>query len=349
VPRPPPSATAEQAQSPYQLPPGQAEELEALAAIYGEDEFELLCPNPPRFRVRLAWRRSDDGGADGCPSPPTPWLFACFSFTPAYLVASAALPAVRVDTAERGQLSDALRNALQRALVDGLRQAGDGEPRCFAAATCGREWAEAKVPDGPPHASGAAAMAAARDVEDEEEAAVDRWWDREEIEPADVAAAAAAAARAESMAGDVPPGREAGALAHARAWRFLVGLVGKPSAGKSTFFNAASRPLTEAATAKMAPHPFTTIEPNLGFAFAAAPCVCARVGLGGACAPAHGKPGLAGCYRRLPIVLKDVAGLVPGAYQGRGRGNAFLDDLAECDVLIHVVDASGRCARSHNA
>jgi hypothetical protein len=40
-------------------------------------------------------------------------------------------------------------------------------------------------------------------------------------------------------------------------------------------------------------------------------------------------------------MLKDVAGLVPGAYQGRGRGNKFLNDLTDADVLIHVVDASG--------
>lgn len=42
-----------------------------------------------------------------------------------------------------------------------------------------------------------------------------------------------------------------------------------------------------------------------------------------------------------PIIVKDVAGLVPGAYQGRGKGNAFLNDLCDADVLIHVIDASG--------
>ncbi len=45
--------------------------------------------------------------------------------------------------------------------------------------------------------------------------------------------------------------------------------------------------------------------------------------------------------RLIPVMLKDVAGLVPGAYQGRGRGNKFLDDLLDADVLIHVLDASG--------
>ena len=39
--------------------------------------------------------------------------------------------------------------------------------------------------------------------------------------------------------------------------------------------------------------------------------------------------------------IKDVAGLVPGACEGRGRGNRFLHDLLDADVLIHIVDASG--------
>ena len=39
--------------------------------------------------------------------------------------------------------------------------------------------------------------------------------------------------------------------------------------------------------------------------------------------------------------LKDVAGLVPGACEGRGKGNKFLNDLLDADVLIHVIDVSG--------
>ncbi len=46
-------------------------------------------------------------------------------------------------------------------------------------------------------------------------------------------------------------------------------------------------------------------------------------------------------WRFAPIKVIDVAGLVPGAHLGKGRGNQFLDDLREADVLIHVVDASG--------
>lgn len=41
------------------------------------------------------------------------------------------------------------------------------------------------------------------------------------------------------------------------------------------------------------------------------------------------------------MLVKDVAGLVPGACDGRGKGNKFLNDLLDADVLIHVIDVSG--------
>jgi ribosome-binding ATPase YchF (GTP1/OBG family) len=46
--------------------------------------------------------------------------------------------------------------------------------------------------------------------------------------------------------------------------------------------------------------------------------------------------------------LIDVAGLVPGAYQGKGKGNQFLADLCTADALVHVVDASGLTDRGGN-
>ena len=102
--------------------------------------------------------------------------------------------------------------------------------------------------------------------------------------------------------------------------------------------------------ARVAPHPFTTIEPNHGTGWFAAstlaPPADAAPGAPLAearAAPEHGRaPGGA---RLLPLVIKDVAGLVPGARDGRGRGNQFLNDLVDADVLIHVVDASGRSDR----
>ncbi|MHA1385949.1 MAG: GTPase, partial [Candidatus Helarchaeota archaeon] len=112
----------------------------------------------------------------------------------------------------------------------------------------------------------------------------------------------------------------------------LIGIVGKPNCGKTTFLNAAC--LT---TAKVADYPFTTIEPNLGTAYVRTPCVCKELNV-------KDNPKNSICLngtRLIPIELLDVAGLVPGAWEGKGLGNKFLDDLRRADALIHVVDASG--------
>ena len=45
--------------------------------------------------------------------------------------------------------------------------------------------------------------------------------------------------------------------------------------------------------------------------------------------------------RSVRIEVLEVAGLVPGAHEGKGLGNKFLDDLRHADALIHVVDVSG--------
>ena len=111
-----------------------------------------------------------------------------------------------------------------------------------------------------------------------------------------------------------------------------IACVGKPSAGKSTFLNA-----TTNADAKVGNYPFTTIDPNLGIAHSPLPCPCARHGV--QCAPRLGR-----CrdgVRLVPVEMLDVAGLVPGAAEGAGLGNRFLDDLRTAQVLLHVVDASG--------
>ena len=112
----------------------------------------------------------------------------------------------------------------------------------------------------------------------------------------------------------------------------IIGLVGKPSAGKSTFFKAATL-----AEAEIANYPFTTIKPNSGVGYVKLECVEKFFNV--KCNPREGF-----CIhgnRFVPVQMIDVAGLVPGAHEGKGMGNQFLNDLIPADVLIHVVDISG--------
>lgn len=111
-----------------------------------------------------------------------------------------------------------------------------------------------------------------------------------------------------------------------------IGLVGKPNVGKSTLFAAAT--LAEAAIGN---YPFTTIQANVGVGHVRVPDPGPSFGVQST--PRHGK--VAGPTRYVPVELVDVAGLVPGAHQGRGLGNQFLNDLSRADALVHVVDASG--------
>ena len=107
-----------------------------------------------------------------------------------------------------------------------------------------------------------------------------------------------------------------------------IGLAGKPNAGKSTFFKAATL-----ADVEIANYPFTTINANKGVTYVRAECPCVnRDKRCGNCSDG---------IRYVPIELIDVAGLVPDAHMGRGLGNTFLDDLRQAQAIIHVIDASG--------
>mgnify|MGYP006282732087 CR=1 FL=1 len=112
----------------------------------------------------------------------------------------------------------------------------------------------------------------------------------------------------------------------------LVGIVGRPSSGKSTFFKAATL-----MDVLIASYPFATIKPNHGIANVKIKDLAAEFGKVSNPREGYVRKG----WRFVPFELLDVAGLVEGASEGKGLGNEFLNDLAGADAFIHVVDVSG--------
>ena len=110
----------------------------------------------------------------------------------------------------------------------------------------------------------------------------------------------------------------------------LIGLLGKANVGKSTFFSAATETIAQSGN-----FPFTTIEPNVGVAHVKVDCACKS--LEDRCGSNQCMDGI----RFIPVKLIAVAGLVPGAHDGKGLGNQFITEAMQADALIHVVDVSG--------
>ena len=109
-----------------------------------------------------------------------------------------------------------------------------------------------------------------------------------------------------------------------------IGLLGKANVGKSTFFSAATETMVPTGN-----FPFTTIDPNVGVAYIQSKCACTHFGID------HKNELCSNGIRSIPVKLIDIAGLVPGAHEGKGLGNQFLDDARQAEVLIHVVDIAG--------
>ena len=112
----------------------------------------------------------------------------------------------------------------------------------------------------------------------------------------------------------------------------LIGILGKPNCGKSTFFKAAT--LIDVLIAN---YPFATIKPNHGIAYVKINDLAKDFGKVSNPREGYVKSG----FRFVPFELLDVAGLVAGASEGKGLGNEFLNDLSKADAFIHVVDMSG--------
>ena len=85
-----------------------------------------------------------------------------------------------------------------------------------------------------------------------------------------------------------------------------VGLIGIPSSGKSTLLSKLT-----SAKPKISPHPFTTLEPNLGVMY----------------------------HKGKELVLADIPGLIEGASEGKGLGDQFLRHIERTKILVHVVSA----------
>ncbi|MCP6718349.1 MAG: redox-regulated ATPase YchF [Patescibacteria group bacterium] len=104
---------------------------------------------------------------------------------------------------------------------------------------------------------------------------------------------------------------------------FSIGIIGLPNVGKSTLFKALTKK-----EVKIAPRPFTTIEPNLGKVSVPDNRL---IQISEIIKPEKTTP--------TTIEFVDIAGLVKEAHKGQGLGNQFLAQIRECDAILQVVRA----------
>jgi len=119
----------------------------------------------------------------------------------------------------------------------------------------------------------------------------------------------------------------------------VIGVIGKPNVGKSTFFKAVTL-----LPVKIADYPFTTLEPYKGQGYLVIECIERRFNV--KCNPRSGV--CRNGYRYVPIEMIDVPGLVKEAYKGKGLGNKFLDAIRNADILINIVDIAGSTDENGN-
>ena len=112
-----------------------------------------------------------------------------------------------------------------------------------------------------------------------------------------------------------------------------IGIIGKTNVGKSTLFAAATLSPVEIEN-----RPFVTLSPHVGIGYVRVTCIHKKLGLS-SCNPQKGfcEAG----WRFIPVKLVDIPGLIPGAHEGKGLGNKFLDSIRQADANIFIVDAAG--------
>uniref|UniRef100_A0A7S3R6V4 RWD domain-containing protein n=1 Tax=Dunaliella tertiolecta TaxID=3047 RepID=A0A7S3R6V4_DUNTE len=387
--------------------PEQQEEIEALQAIF-EGCFSVI-PSSPTVRIRVRLRdplmssepelEDAEGSAEAIAKANPSALFSLDCTLPEGYPSQGQLPDILISGPVLSpDLTSSLLSHLKAIAQENVAYMSMG---CiYQVVEAAKEWLDTNLPPDFSQSYASRNLSSNQqhkelDTGCEAESKTPPWWENEEADANLVTQAIAEASASRNWllpgaarkhqnagtgdtsaatadaAGGMHVAEAADSMQHGR-WDYVVGLVGKPSAGKSSFFNAVTQPMDEDEGARVAAFPFTTIDPQTGRGFAVVPDPVALLGpetasqskplhgyapafdLGRAnpelnntqplqqwCSAAVGERVAEVAWRRVPIAVKDVAGLVPGAYQGRGRGNAFLNDLCEASVLVHVVDASG--------